>query len=89
MSLHPFIQRFCHPKGPLRPFYSVNNRLADRVAVKGRFTKSLKEFIAAQPDVALKEEGLETIQVEYPFLTGDRIDVLLQDKNGQACNGGG
>jgi len=50
---------------------------------EGPLHKSLKEFIAAQPDVALKEEGLETIQVEYPFLTGDRIDVLLQDKNGR------
>lgn len=43
----------------------------------------LKEFIAANPDKALGEPGLKTIQVEYPFPTGDRADIYLQDKFGR------
>ncbi len=43
----------------------------------------LKEFIAANPDKTLGEPGLKTIQVEYPFPTGDRADIYLQDKFGR------
>lgn len=50
---------------------------------EGPLHKSLKEFIAARPEIALQEIGLKTIQVEYPFVTGDRIDILLEDKNGR------
>src|ERR1019366_6644472 len=45
---------------------------------EGPLHKSLKEFIATQPEEALKEQGLRTIEVEYPFVTGDQIDILLQ-----------
>jgi hypothetical protein len=50
---------------------------------EGRIHKSLKEYIAANPEKALGEDGLRTLEVEYPFATGDRIDVLLQDGNGR------
>lgn len=50
---------------------------------EGPIHKSLKEYIAADPETALNEPGLRTIEVEYPFVTGDRIDVLLEDKNGR------
>jgi hypothetical protein len=51
---------------------------------EGPFHKSLKEYIAAQPAIALNEEGLRTIRCEFDELpTGDRIDVLLKDKDGR------
>lgn len=45
--------------------------------------KSLKEYIAKDPEQALGEAGLRLLEMEYPFITGDRIDVLLQDINGR------
>ncbi len=50
---------------------------------EGPTHKSLKEYIAANPEVAFGEEGLCTLEIEYPFATGDRIDILLQDANGR------
>ncbi|MGD0896814.1 MAG: endonuclease NucS domain-containing protein [Thermoguttaceae bacterium] len=50
---------------------------------EGPVHKSLKEYIAAHPEEALKEPGLHLLEIEYPFATGDRIDVLLEDKNGR------
>ena len=50
---------------------------------EGPVHKSLKEFIAAHPEEALKEQGLRKLEVEYPFVTGDRIDVLLEDIDGR------
>ncbi|MGO8749266.1 MAG: endonuclease NucS domain-containing protein [Thermoguttaceae bacterium] len=50
---------------------------------EGPVHKSLKEYIAAHPEEALKEPGLHMLDIEYPFATGDRIDVLLEDKNGR------
>lgn len=50
---------------------------------EGPLHRSLKNFIAANPEVALNESGLRTIHVEYPFETGDRIDVVLKDRNGR------
>ncbi len=50
---------------------------------EGPTHKSLKEYIAAHPEEALKEGGLRTVEVEYPFATGDRIDVLLEDVDGR------
>jgi len=45
--------------------------------------KKLKEFVAANPSKVLGEEGLRLIRVEYPFVTGDRVDVVLADVNEQ------
>lgn len=42
--------------------------------------KQLKESIAADPEKVLGEDGLTTIQMEYPFPTGDRADIMLVDK---------
>ncbi len=41
--------------------------------------KRLKERVAADPVAVLGEEGLALIQMEYPFPTGDRADVVLRD----------
>jgi len=46
---------------------------------EGPIHKKLKERVANDPVGVLAEEGLELIQMEYPFPTGDRIDVLLRD----------
>jgi hypothetical protein len=44
--------------------------------------RSLKERIAADPAAVLREDGLTLCKVEFPFnCTGDRIDVLLRDKD--------
>lgn len=45
--------------------------------------RKLKGWIATLPTDALGESGLTTIQEEYPFPTGDRIDVLLEDHYGR------
>lgn len=41
--------------------------------------QNLKRYVAANPSVALREPGLRTIRLEYPFPTGDRADVVLAD----------
>jgi hypothetical protein len=46
---------------------------------EGPIHKKLKEGVADNPAGLLEEKGLKLIQMEYPFSTGDRIDVLLQD----------
>jgi hypothetical protein len=43
--------------------------------------KKLKERVAANPSDVLGEEGLSLIQIEYPFPTGDRADILLRDSD--------
>jgi hypothetical protein len=50
---------------------------------EGPIHKSLKEYIAAHPERAFGESGLRTLEIEYPFKTGDKIDVLLQDQDGR------
>lgn len=39
----------------------------------------LKQFVASNPAYALKEPGLTTLLIEYPFPTGDRADIALVD----------
>lgn len=41
----------------------------------------LKHFIARKPEVL--EEGLQLRHLEYSFPSGDRVDVLLEDKDGR------
>lgn len=41
--------------------------------------RNLKEYVAANPSAALKEPGLRTVHIEYPFPTGDRADIVLAD----------
>jgi hypothetical protein len=41
--------------------------------------RKLKEFVAANPTTVLGELGLCTMQVEYPFASGDRADIVLSD----------
>lgn len=46
---------------------------------------ALKKFVAHHPERALKETGLRLVEdgKEYTFCTGDRIDVLLEDREGR------
>ena len=46
--------------------------------------KALKEYIARDPARALGEEGIRTLEIEYTFPTGDRVDLILLDQNGRA-----
>ena len=41
--------------------------------------KKLKLDVAKNPEQLLGEKGLSLIKIEYPFITGDRIDILLRD----------
>ncbi|MFA4846284.1 MAG: hypothetical protein WC654_07055 [Patescibacteria group bacterium] len=41
--------------------------------------RKLKEFVAANPSVVIGEAGLHTLRTEYPFVTGDRADIVLAD----------
>jgi len=51
---------------------------------EGPIHRALKNAIAQNPSLVLREEGLELVQLEYPFgATGDRIDVLLRDRLGR------
>ena len=43
----------------------------------------LKNYIAANPCLALNEDGMEVVKVEYHFSSGDRADILLKDRYGQ------
>jgi hypothetical protein len=45
--------------------------------------KKLKEKIAANPADMLGEKGLTLIQMEYPFPTGDKADILLRSWENQ------
>jgi hypothetical protein len=49
---------------------------------EGDVHRDLKERIAADPSAVLGEDGLSLHKVEFPFnCTGDRIDVVLRDKD--------
>lgn len=49
---------------------------------EGDVHRDLKERIAADPSAVLREDGLSLFKVEFPFnCTGDRIDVVLRDKD--------
>ena len=50
---------------------------------EGEIHKAMKAFVAANPEDALGEPGLKLVRVEYPFPTGDRIDVVLRDRLGR------
>lgn len=45
--------------------------------------KNLKEMVAAAPDKVLGEPGLRTQQMEFPFPTNDRADIILWDASGK------
>jgi hypothetical protein len=49
---------------------------------EGEAHRTLKERIAANPCEVLGEDGLSLFKIEFPFgCTGDRIDVVLRDKD--------
>jgi hypothetical protein len=43
----------------------------------------LKQYVAANPSAVLAEEGVETIELEFKFGTGDSADVTLRDRVGR------
>jgi len=49
---------------------------------EGPAHKALKLAIAENPEI-LGEKGLELVGIEFGFVTGDRIDVLLRDSFGR------
>ncbi len=50
---------------------------------EGELHKRIKEAVSADPSGLLREKGLRTIGMEYPFPTGDRADILLEDSTGR------
>lgn len=45
--------------------------------------KNLKLYVAANPSIVLSEIGVSTYQVEFPFPTMDRADIILEDQFGR------
>ena len=45
--------------------------------------KDLKLYVASDPARILKEKGLRTLEVEFPFDSGDRADIVLEDHVGR------
>jgi hypothetical protein len=43
----------------------------------------LKYYVAENPALVLKETGMKLKKVEYSFPTGDRADIILEDKYGR------
>jgi hypothetical protein len=48
---------------------------------EGETHLNLKNYVAANPAVALSEPGLSTFRVEYEFPTNDRADIVLIDQH--------
>jgi hypothetical protein len=79
----------------LREMYEKYTERADQKRIKkntrggqfggpggeGDVHRNLKLRIAADPSAVLGEEGVSLHQLEFPFITGDRIDVVLRDKD--------
>ena len=42
---------------------------------------NLKRYVASNPEIALNEPGLRTLDVEYNFPTNDRADIVLADRH--------
>lgn len=43
----------------------------------------LKIYVATNPSKVVNESNVQTFQIEYPYPTGDRADILLLDKFGK------
>lgn len=68
----------------LRNFFSrARSKLRRFGFGESKAHRRLKDFVASVPSLALGEEGLRTIQKEFPFPTGDRADVVLEDHVGK------
>jgi len=50
---------------------------------EGELHRRIKDKIAADPATCLQETGLTLVRKEYPYATGDRVDVLLRDQYGR------
>lgn len=48
---------------------------------EGAIHLNLKNYVAANPAVALNEAGLQLVEVEYEFATSDRADIVLVDQH--------
>ena len=48
---------------------------------EGAIHRNLKNYVASNPAVALKEAGLQLVKVEYEFPTNDRADIVLVDQH--------
>ena len=50
---------------------------------EGEPHREMKERIAADPAIVLREPGLRHVETEMRFATGDRADVVLEDRFGR------
>ncbi len=48
---------------------------------EGTVHLNLKNYVASNPVSALNESGLQKLEVEYEFATGDRADIVLVDRH--------
>jgi len=66
---------------------SVPNEQRDAGSARHGYGESqahldLKQYVAANPSVVLGEPDVQLVQVERPFPTGDRADIVLRDRAG-------
>ncbi len=64
------------------PFEERDARSAPRGYGESQAHLDLKEYVAANPSAVLGEPGVQLVRVERPFPTGDRADIVLQDRFG-------
>jgi hypothetical protein len=79
-----FLQNPRVPKSVIKP-KSHPGRIVHRgEEVESESHLRLKQFVAANPSLAIGETGLKTVAVEYDkFGTGDRADIVLEDAYGR------
>jgi hypothetical protein len=69
------------PAFPLQP--RAGGPPKGRPGGEGEPHRLLKEYVAGAPEAALGEAGLVLRMMEHPFPTGDRADVVLDDRFGR------
>jgi hypothetical protein len=66
--------------GPLMPPPEPGNRRGRGPGGESPLHKRLKEQISQHPTIL--DEGLRFVDIEHPFLSGDQLDLLMEDSRG-------
>ena len=80
------IERFRPGDEKSRQLVDSSNSIASAASTgggEGELHKRIKNQVASDPAGVFSEAGLELVQMEHSFPTGDRVDVLLRDRFGR------
>jgi len=61
----------------------IGGKWSGRKGGEGKEHLNLKNYIANNLETVFNEEGVQVIEVEYTFSSGDRADILLKDRYGR------